>query len=184
MTLTELVALYLTAVEAMIARTPIQAGNRASYQAWARSAKLGRLTRRIRTKGGTTDLAVGTHVLYARDEWAEETGRPAGWTIWGAKAEETKSVVDVDAVEPVCSLCEGSGAVSHKRGLLVFDCPVCAGSGRRTSPAPRDRVRAFGAEAEVVEVFDANLDGRNPVLVRYVSGAEAMPYADELQVLG
>jgi hypothetical protein len=181
-----LVNLYLSAVAALIARCPAQARNRSSYETWAAGARLGRTTRRIRTKGGLTDLPKGALVLYAKDEWAEEAGRPAGWTVWGAKADETKVVVDVDCVEPVCPLCEGSGAVRHERGLFPFNCPDCGGSGRRVRPEVGDRVRAFGKfEAEVVEVFGRSCDGRVPVLCRRAdTGADAAPFADEVEVLG
>lgn len=52
--------------------------------------------------------------------------------------------------------------------------------------APGARARAFGrVEVEVVEVLERNLDGRTPVLCRRTdSGAECLPFADEVEVLG
>ena len=45
------------------------------------------------------------------------------------------------------------------------------------------RVKCFGSEAVVVRMFEANCDGRIPLLVRYDSGGEGIPMMDECSLV-
>jgi hypothetical protein len=117
MTKVELASLYTAAVNALCARYPKQ--SRAHYMAWLETARVGRTTKRIRSKGGFTDIAKGTFVLYAADEH--------GLVVWAPRpdGEPTSTLTSAKAVKPVCAMCEGSGMVQHKTGLLALDCPAC-----------------------------------------------------------
>lgn len=73
----ELVTGYLASIENLIKKYPIQEQNRAYFESFARNAKVGTITHRIRTKGGLTDMAKGTKVLAIRDP-----GR-SDYHVWG-----------------------------------------------------------------------------------------------------
>lgn len=125
MTKAALVSLYTDAVDALCAKYPRQ--SRAHNLAWLERARLGRTTRRIRSKGGFTDIAAGTLVLFADDEYAAEEGREGGLVVWAPRADgtPTNTLVGPGTVEAVCELCEGSGQVKHKTGFVTFACPSC-----------------------------------------------------------
>lgn len=90
---------WLSHVEALIAKHPRQEQNRDHLTAKFREAGLGKLTRRIRSKGGFTDLPKGTAVLWVDDRDPALPGDCR--VIWapGHKCEGTlvsrKSVKDV-----------------------------------------------------------------------------------------
>jgi len=125
MTRTDLASLYAAAVDALCAKYPRQ--SRAHYLAWLEGAKLGRTTKRIRTKGGFTDIAKGSLVLFAADPYAAEEGRAGGLEVWAPRADgmPNHTLVGAKAVKPVCELCGGSGQVKHKTGFVTFACPEC-----------------------------------------------------------
>lgn len=62
-TLEGLKAAFTAAMEALIAKHPAQEANRESYTARCANARIARLTRRFRSKGGFTDVPKGTIVL-------------------------------------------------------------------------------------------------------------------------
>lgn len=113
-------SLYLSAIDGLVARYPRQEANRAHYRAWAEGARLGRITRPIRTKGALSVYETGALVLFSSDR---EEGTVA---VWGrTDGDSLTTLVGADAVEPVCSTCEGSGRVAHRAGLVTFGCPSC-----------------------------------------------------------
>lgn len=125
-TLSILRAQFLAAVEALIAQYPGQAQNRAHYVRWAESAQLGETTRRIRTKGGYTDVARGALVLFAANPYAAEDG--LALEMWAPRADgkHNQTLVDAKTVRPVCPTCEGSGVVlPHPTALVTVNCPSC-----------------------------------------------------------
>lgn len=115
-TLATLRAAYLVAVAALIARHPAQEGNRPFYEAWAASARLGWTVQRITTKGGHTDIAAGTPVLYLEDELDREVDED--WVcVWTPRAdgEATKTIVAATAVIEVVST-----GYRHPDGLVTL----------------------------------------------------------------
>ena len=92
---TQLTALYLDAIDGLIAKYPCQEANRLSYLTFASKAQVGHLTRRIRTKGDLTDFAKGTTVLYAKDEYEEGL-----YSIWGVRNpnDSLRTLVEADAI--------------------------------------------------------------------------------------
>lgn len=125
-TLSTLRSAYLASIEVLIARYPAQEANRASYVRWLEGARLGSLTRRVRTKGGLTDLARGSLVLFAANPYAAEDG--IDLELWAPRADgsPSKTLVDARTVRPVCGTCEGSGAVyPHPTALVAVSCPDC-----------------------------------------------------------
>jgi hypothetical protein len=121
---------YLASVAALIATYPGQEANRATYEADAAALKLGRLRRRIRTK--LHDFPQGTLVGFVPEDERRAAMRKAEGlgpmvSIWAPELSSgsTMTLVDVGEVEPVCSLCQGSGAVRHRDGLVSFACPSC-----------------------------------------------------------
>jgi hypothetical protein len=118
---------YLEAVDAMIRRYPVQEQNRAHHEAWAREAKVGRTTRRIRTKGGLTDIARGTLVLFAPDPGADGLDRGMV-SIWAPRPDGDclRTLVGEGRVRPECGTCGGSGGVyPHPTALVTLPCPSC-----------------------------------------------------------
>lgn len=68
--------------------------------------------------------------------------------------------------------------------LQVHQEEILAGpaEGWRWRVEPGDQVVAFGKLAVVAEVHSRHGSGRYPVRVRYLSGAEGIPFADELEL--
>lgn len=125
-TLSTLRSSFLSAVEALVAQYPAQAQNRAHYARWAEAAKLGETTRRIRTKGGYTDVARGTLVLFAANPHAAEDGMAL--EMWAPRADGTPNMtlVDAETVQALCPTCGGSGCVHpHPTALVTVNCPTC-----------------------------------------------------------
>ena len=125
-TIDTLRATYLAAFTVLVERYPRQEQNRSSHEEWSSNAKLGILNRRIRTKGGHTDIPTGAVVLYLEDELEREVG--SDWVaVWFPRADgtPTRTLVDADAVLELCGTCGGTGRVRHVNGLVAMGCPSC-----------------------------------------------------------
>jgi len=123
---------YLIALDALIARYPGQEVNRRSHLAWLERAELGTVTRRIRTKGGYTDISRGATVLFVPEDpellAAERVSRPAGYEVFAPRADGNLGItlVGQGTVRPICRTCGGSGLVHpHPTALIAVSCPDC-----------------------------------------------------------
>ncbi len=118
---------YLEAVERLIQRYPVQEQNRGHYEGWARSARLGRTTRRIRTKGGFTDIPRGELVLMREDQ-LPRSPLVGAWEVWAPRPDGdcVRTVVGANEVRAECETCEGSRLVRpHPTALVAIACPSC-----------------------------------------------------------
>jgi len=127
-------AMYLMAVDALCRRYPGQEQNRPHYEAWAARAELGTLKRRVRTKGGYTDLPKGSVVLFADED---DPVLPDTVSVWAPRADggENRTLVSAKhvtrgttyaACQAACETCGGSGVVfPHPTALVTMRCPTC-----------------------------------------------------------
>lgn len=117
----QIVDAFWTNFEALVAEVPRQEVWRKHHAEWLENAKLGFLARRIRTKGGYTDLAADTPVLFLADK---DPRLPGMVSIYAGKG-HNRTLVPAKAVEAECEFCHGHGSVRHKRGLVEMRCPMC-----------------------------------------------------------
>jgi hypothetical protein len=118
---------YLEAVDGLIRRYPIQGGNRKHCEEWARSARLGRTTRRIRSKGGLTDIPRGTVVLFTPDPGPDGLDRGLV-SVWAPRPDGDclRTLAGEGGVRAECETCGGSRAVyGHPTALVTMACPSC-----------------------------------------------------------
>ena len=86
---TALVAQFTAAVDALIAKYPLQA------------AQVGRLTRHVRTKGGLTDAPAGTVVLYGPSDMTLPGDDQPALLMWVPKLDPLCTVIAPTTVAPV-----------------------------------------------------------------------------------
>lgn len=132
-TLATIRAAFEAEVEALIKRYPAQRANRAHYAEKAASLKLGRLTRRVRTK--LHDFPRGTIVGYyahgpdddsCYDRHGLEPVPGASIYAPGISDGAMFTIVPVSEIAPVCSTCDGTGHVlPHPTALVAVNCPAC-----------------------------------------------------------